>query len=143
MPIFMISPRCRLLLHHDIYEFTEMPSFVTPMPIFMNSPRCHSFVAPMPIFLISPTRHLLLRHDTFDFTAMPSFVVQRYFCFHRAAFFCRFTRFLISPSRHLLALHDIFKIARTSFAWKPLTTIISGARLGGTDVEMPQNVGAM
>ncbi len=50
----MISPRCHLLLRHDIYDFTEMPFFYCAT-IFMISPRCH----------------LSAFHDTFRFARTP------------------------------------------------------------------------
>jgi hypothetical protein len=81
--IFWISPRCLLLLHHDIYDFTAMPSFVAPryfvfaaMPsfccatIFMISPRCPSFVAPR-YFCLHRDALLSALHDTFKFARTP------------------------------------------------------------------------
>ena len=57
--IFMIAPRCHLLLRYDIYDCTAMLSFVAPRylwlhhdaifcctTIFMIAPRCPSFETP-------------------------------------------------------------------------------------------------
>jgi hypothetical protein len=50
-----------LLLLHDIFGFTTMPSFVAPRYLRMHR-----------------DAHLLKRHDIFGFTTMPSFEAPRY-----------------------------------------------------------------
>ena len=106
----MISPRCHLLLRHDIYDFTEMPSFVVPR--YFCSHRDAIFYCAT-IFLFSPRCLLLLRHDISDFTAMLSCVAPRYFVSTAMPIF--------------LKHHDTFRFAQTPFAKILLTSRLCGA----------------
>jgi len=86
------------LLRHDIFDFTEMPSFCCAT-IFMVSPRCLLFVAPRYLWFHRDA-FFLLRHNIYGFTESPSFDAPRYFCFHRVA--------------HLLMHHDIYDFTTIS-----------------------------
>jgi hypothetical protein len=74
------------LLRHDIFDFTEMPSFVAPRyfcfspPLYFSalhdrliSTEMSSFLRLRQDSLFLPSSLLLLRHDIYDFTTMPIF----------------------------------------------------------------------
>lgn len=124
--IFPCSPRCLsfvasqylclyrdvlLLLFHDIFDFTAMPTFPRLRQDSLFLHRCLFCCAT--ILLISPRCHLWLLHNIFVFTAIPSFVAPRYFRFHHDTIF--------------LKHHDTFGFARTPFARTTLTPACAAA----------------
>ncbi len=63
----LFLPRRLLLLRHNIYDFTTMPSFVVPRYFgFYHA----AFFCCTTILLISPSRHSLMRHNIYDFTTI-------------------------------------------------------------------------